>query len=54
MVIWSSPNKMPPAAASAEPTANVARMMRSVSIPIRRAASMFVDTARMALPVQVR
>ena len=29
-------------------------MMRPVRMPIRRAASMFIESARIALPVQVR
>ena len=47
------PISTPAAAASAEPSAKVIAMIRSVEIPMSRAASRLNDTARIALPVRV-
>ena len=44
---------MPPAAASAEPSAKVNAMIRSVLMPISFAASRLKETARIAFPVFV-
>ena len=50
---YMSETRMPPAPASAEPSAKVSMMIRSVLIPISLAASRLNDTARIALPVFV-
>ena len=47
------PMSTPAAAASAEPSANVIAMIRSVEIPMSFAASRLKDTARIAFPVRV-
>ena len=44
----------PPSPAKAAPMANVMEMMRSTLIPMRRAACLSKETARMALPIFVR
>ena len=44
----------PPTAASAEPSANVNAMTRSVLMPISLATARLYDVARIALPIRVR
>ena len=49
-----SATSTPPTAASAEPSAKVNAMTKSVLIPIRRATGRLNDTARIAFPIFVR
>ncbi len=49
-----SATSTPATAASAEPSANVKAMTKSVLIPISRATGRLNETARIALPIFVR